>query len=429
MDQAPRISYVCTVSGYNQPELEACLQHSPAEVILIVSDSMASEAGPKHLQQLLESRLPATQITRLTGTATAPFRGDDLCQNQHWIRQVLLPVLEARTAAGHQCWLNFTGGTKTLSTALLFAFPWQRCEYKANHSPHLLQYRIIAGPEGRPMFEETTRLPLGSIPPLDIARLHNAACHLRSLNALQTAQPALSSTLARELYMGLMQQDATLLQLFALLEQLWSKSVPAALNQAQLDLPWSTLQATLPALSLSPATLLPWLTRLGALAPQQVAANPLHLRLPGIQADKDGRKWKHWISGDWLEQYLAETLIARGMPPTAMARNLVASDGSAPGSPAGREADLLINWRGQTLLVEIKADVPLNQRTIDLEKQISSLGDRFGNTRKVLFAGPQLAHKLALHADEHQRLLARCHASRITLISDIDKLLQQFPPV
>ena len=27
----PRIAYVCTVSGYNQPELEACLLHRPKE--------------------------------------------------------------------------------------------------------------------------------------------------------------------------------------------------------------------------------------------------------------------------------------------------------------------------------------------------------------------------------------------------------------
>ena len=36
----PRIAYVCTVSGYNQPELEACLLHRPKDLILIVSQEM-----------------------------------------------------------------------------------------------------------------------------------------------------------------------------------------------------------------------------------------------------------------------------------------------------------------------------------------------------------------------------------------------------
>ena len=61
----PRLAYVCTVSGYNQPELEACLQHRPQDLILIVSHGMEQSGAPERLEQVLKTRLPATRIQRL----------------------------------------------------------------------------------------------------------------------------------------------------------------------------------------------------------------------------------------------------------------------------------------------------------------------------------------------------------------------------
>ena len=422
----PRIAYVCTVSGYNQPELEACLLHRPKDLILIVSQEMEKNGAPDRLERVLRGRLPATRIQRLGATTDCQFNGDDLCENQHWIRQVLLPRLHQLAAEGAHCWLNFTGGTKTLSTALLFAYHWDLCEYKPHNSPWLLQYQLCAV-DGQVHFNEVGRPNLPSALPLDIARLHNPDCQTRKPNQLEQQSPELTARLANELWHGLTQQDQGLLHLLNMLETLWAEQNPHPYPVVEFNLDWTTLQARDP--NLDPATILPWLSRLSQLAPDVVRLNGNHLSLPGPHAGKKAAPWKRWVSGEWLEQHLAISLQKLGIPVEAIGRNLVVTDADETGSHAGREADLLINWQGKTLLIEIKADIPGNSRSIDLEKQISSLGDRFGNTRKILFLGPQLHQKLQNdpnNSSKFEKLHARCQQSKILLLHQIDKLLAEF---
>ncbi len=419
----PRLAYVCTVSGYNQPELEACLQHRPQDLILIVSHGMEQSGAPERLEQVLKTRLPATRIQRLGATTDMPFHGDDLCENQHWIHHVLLPVLRQLAAEGAHCWLNFTGGTKTLSTALLFAYPWDLCEYKPNNSHWLLQYHLITD-DGQIRFNEIARLALPSAPPLDIARLHNPSCQQRSLNPLELKHPALSASLAAEIWQGLEHRDQGLTTLFSLLEMLWDKPH----KQTRIETDWASLRQTYPHLDLTDETVGPWLTRLAQLHPDAIQHTQETLSLPGPNAKKEAEQWKRWVSGDWLEQHLANSLQHIGIPPEAIGRNLVVTDENSRGPTAGREADLLINWQGKTLLIEIKADIPGSSRSIELEKQISSLGDRFGSTSKILFIGPQLHQKLQTKPGELERLEARCRQSHIRLLHRIDALQAEYLP-
>ena len=76
---------------------------------------------------------------------------------------------------------------------------------------------------------------------------------------------------------------------------------------------------------------------------------------------------------------------------------------------------MLVHHRHVTSLIEIKAGLPPQKATAELETQLSSLGSRFGKTRKALFLGPQ-----ALRAMRAQRrsedFWLRCRANQVTLL-------------
>lgn len=48
--------YVCVVSNYNLPDLEACLARHPSDIVLVVSDPEAFEQAAERLEQQLDSR-------------------------------------------------------------------------------------------------------------------------------------------------------------------------------------------------------------------------------------------------------------------------------------------------------------------------------------------------------------------------------------
>lgn len=160
-----------------------------------------------------------------------------------------------------------------------------------------------------------------------------------------------------------------------------------------------------------------WVTQLGQLhIPALLYADAQGITLPGntsSKADKQRQYLRDWISGDWLEQLVRHWLVQQGIPTAAMECNIICAGEDASGSQ--READLLVHHRHVTSLIEIKAGLPPHKATAELETQLSSLGSRFGKTRKALFLGPQ-----ALRAMRAQRrsedFWLRCRANQVTLL-------------
>ena len=56
--------YVCVVSTYNLPELEACLARRPSDIVLVVSDPETFEQAAERLEQQLVKALPGVTIHR-----------------------------------------------------------------------------------------------------------------------------------------------------------------------------------------------------------------------------------------------------------------------------------------------------------------------------------------------------------------------------
>ena len=142
------------------------------------------------------------------------------------------------------------------------------------------------------------------------------------------------------------------------------------------------------------------------------------ITLPGNKPAGLGKALRQWISGVWLEQLAYQWLLEDGLPASSIARNL--KSGKLNSSAAQREADLLVHHQQDTSLVEIKAGLPPDRAPSDLEQQISSLGNRFGRTRKALLIAPQLRSNLGKSWASFE---LRCAANQIQLIEDRQGLL------
>ena len=66
--------YVCIISNFNQPELEACLTRKPADILLIVSSSMAKSADRFVRVYYLANRSRDVVRERLLGCRLLGFR-------------------------------------------------------------------------------------------------------------------------------------------------------------------------------------------------------------------------------------------------------------------------------------------------------------------------------------------------------------------
>lgn len=415
------LAYVCIVSEFNLPELEACLARRPSDVLLVVSDNARFAEAAARLEKRLHAQLPGSVVHLLHHSSTGQsLGGDDLHEAQQWIRRVLQPLLLQLAAAGKPAALNFTGGTKALALALLQGHPWQYADYRAQGRRELQVIALQRDAQQVPDFQSLPDVPLADISPLEVALLHGNDVHPAALNELMLAQPQLTGQLAGEIWAALKAQDPGLLQLLARLEWLWSHQLETpAYRKNQLTLPWSAFlgsEAPLPGLD-------DWLRRFQRLAPEQLHWNDDSITLPGNRARRKNRALRDWISGTWLEQLIHQWLLEAGVPERAMVRNLK-SGLVADNSHGERETDLLIHHQSMTCLIEAKADLRPGGSPAELERQVSSLGDRFGKTRKILMIGPQL-HSRLQQGNRWNDFELRCKASGVALCTDREGLLDK----
>lgn len=412
------MAYVCLVSSYNLPELEACLLRRPSDALLVVSDGFI--AGAQRLRQRLESNLAGIRVHMLHQSETGqPLDGDDLLQGQQWVRDVLLPRLHGLARESKEARLNLTGGTKAMAVALLHGCRWQSVDYRAQGRRELQVLRAESAGERPGLdFHALPRLPVPDVSPLEVALLHGNDVHIGKPGRIASRHPQASLQLAETLWQALAGEDADLLLLFERLEWLWSEqSKEPAYVCNLLTLPWREFLAG----RSCPDGLLAWLERFRALAPDCLHWDGETLTLPGNGAHKLAKDLRAWISGTWLEQLAYRWLREAGIPHEAIALNL--KSGLVPGnSSSQREADLLVHYRSITSLVEAKAGLPPGGSPAELEQQVSSLGDRFGRTRKSLLLGPLLQRRLRGEG-RWESFQLRCKANSVILCTGKAELL------
>lgn len=407
--------YVCIISGFNQPELEACLTRKPDDLILIVSNDKYIQDAATLFTDVLQAELPQLRIHRPDYGHS--LDAEDIERCQLWVNEVLKPLFESPEFKGRERVLNFTGGTKAQTAVLLTALDWNGLDYKALKAHHIQGLR--PSPDARTYTVEHT--PFMDASPSAIARLHNQ--NVKDNNPVNPLckMPG-SLPLAQRIWDALTAQDPALQALFARFGKVWSEGRnDPRWNHPSLTLDWRELG--------DPPTDAErgWLNALAALAPNLIEDKGEQLVLPGNTSknNKENKCLRDWISGIWLEQLVLHWVIEAGIPERCVISNIA---GSPEGDEHKRELDLLLNYRGQAKLIEIKTDFPVGKDSQDMEKQISSLGDRFGRTTKLLFIGPQGKQQLdsgkisATQPIDKERFIQRCKVSGITLIDSKERL-------
>lgn len=405
--------YVCVTSAFNLPELEACLARRPSDIVLVVSDHGEFAAGAERLRKRLDEALPGVRIHLPQQQSGAlPLGGDDVIECQTWVRAVLQPYLQSAQFAGKPRHLNFTGGTKAMTVALVLAGGWDALEYKARGRQQLQVVGLQAAESGLALLTERDALAVEDVAPITVAQLHNDHHEHVRPNPLFDRPESLELALA--LWQAQAQQDAALSGLFDLLEQVWSSERELAQHRQP------RIAVALPA-ALSVEELDRWLARLADLQPKVLRRDGQMLEMPGNRPRPEDRDFVAWINANWLEQLCHHWLLQAGLAPQAVTLNLkIGLDASRSGSQ--READLVLHNRGQTRLIEVKAGLPKGQPPAQLENQISSLGERFGHSLKALFISPRLRQQLE-SGQRWENFELRCQANRVRLCHDHASLL------
>lgn len=159
--------YVCVVSTYNLPELEACLARRPSDIVLVVSDPETFEQAAERLEQQLVKALPGVTIHRPDLQPGAlPLGGADAVECQAWVQGVLQPYLERVELAGKPRYLNFTGGTKAMILALVLGLDWRALDYKADGRPQVQVVALHGGDSGKPSLSAEPALAIEDVAPL-----------------------------------------------------------------------------------------------------------------------------------------------------------------------------------------------------------------------------------------------------------------------
>ena len=415
------LCYVCVVSQFTLPNFEACLLRRPRVVSLIVSDGAVHHQAAERLKALLAEELGGeASIHILSGhSGTSPLQGDNLIENQHWVRTCLRPWLERTDLPGRK-YLNFTGGTKAMSAVLLDAWCWDGFDYTAAGQldiQELRRCRLGHGVE----FSETGRRTVASAKPLQVARLYaqTAACY--PLNRIVLDQPERTLALAQRIWTAQHDDDAALAEVLQAFDAVWGTD----------DHPVRQIEMTWPEFLGRPAPSdeqHAWLNAFSELtSPQVFAVRPGGVSIPGNKSKGVHRALRDWISGIWLEQLSYQWLTEAGLEEAWVARNIHAGEDEKK-SATRREADLLIHHRNTTLLIETKAGLPHGHHPREMLQQLVSLGDRFGRTRKALLMAPALRGELA-KTRRWEAFVDSCAAAEVKPIASREELTNFIAPV
>ena len=400
--------YVCIISNFNQPELEACLTRKPADILLIVSSSMAKSAD--RFVRVLRDLCPESNIHR-SDELGKHLQAENVEECQKWVTEVLKPFLLSDKFLGKSFRLNFTGGTKALVAALLTGYHWDGLDYKAVGKNELQTMQYQPG-EGFKNFD--TQKIVDALPSA-IAKLHEENVTVASPNPLQDIN------LAQDIWVALEGGEAALRNLFNAFDKIWSQ---------ERDNPeWKQHHTLTFAMDEflgheADSNEINWLNRFNQLAPEGIYINDNQITLPGNnrKSKGDAKNLRGWLSGDWLEQLACHWLISAGLPERAMQANLKGAKDDKDFYQ--READILVNYRGNARLIEIKADFPPGNNTASVEQQLLSLGDRFGRTTKVLLIGPDGQRKFKNRDINQETFAKRCRLGGIQLVLNRDDLIK-----
>jgi hypothetical protein len=431
------IIYVCTVSGFNVAELEACLFHQPKHIILIVSDSQSITSKGKLLQNTLEKELTGSCFYRLDNeTTNIKLHGNDIENAIEWINTVLVPKIDEikhTSSAKTPLYLNSTGGTKAMLMALITSIQWDKIDYTPSERNKIQSItpdlKKLPNPKA---MAKIVKSEIKSATAIQAASLYATEVRESALNTV-TQYPS-SSKIALSIWNGLNANDPKVLGLLNILNILW---LDREFKDSYKYWTWAELKDKLDPESdlnnlsnqdiqkIFTETFLPLYQDYSKTASENTKKSvSLTIDDQGMQLpsnNKDYKSIREWIKGFWLEQLVFSWILESDIPPEQITQSL--TSGNSKDSNLQREADIFIHHKNISYIIEIKADLPEGKKVQDFEQQLNSLKDRFGKTKKILFVGAKLSKKLQTKPNKWKSFELRCKTAGISLCDDKDSLL------
>lgn len=384
MSEKPLL-YVCSMSAFNLPEFESCLLRKPTDLVLLVSNAKEIISSAKLFEQAINKHLPRTQVHVLGGEEQG-FDGRNLASFQTWLAENALPYIKQAKFQNHQKACNITGGTKPMSLLLANAeIVWDWLDYKAEES-FLQEFELN---QGKVSLQKNHELP--SATAQQVAMLYSDK--FKEVLANPISQLPLATQVAKDLYQGLKDAEPGLVALLG--DE--NKGLRAAWIHNKFAQQKHPTKPDLLAISADEfieqtefsSEQLAWLNSWQQLADARDFQVDNHkITLPSAKAKSN---FKRWLMADWFEQLAKTWLRDAGVPEDALASNLKIN---AEDDKEGRESDLLVHFQGKTSLIEIKVDLPPGGKFSDMIRQVSSMRNRLGRSKKILLIGPGLAQRL-----------------------------------
>ena len=393
--------YVCLVSDHNIVELEACLLHKPSDLVLVVTEKMAEAAA--RLKKVIEKKLPETRVHITKSTAKYPLKGEEVENAFKWVSKVLKPALKSLKAEKYG--LNMTGGTKILALAVAQARQWDWIDYKGWGNEKLESFAL----------NNTQQVKKHTPPVIDVisaVALYANECVQSKESPWSHLDAAARAVLAQEIWDALEGEttasDQGLSYLFELFAQAWYPKTQdrIEIDPAKADFDGSRFND--------------WIEKFQKLLPNSLRreGHALH-----FGAEKRQKNWRQWIGGGWLEELAYAWLKNAGLPEEQMALNLRDNADSAQ----SREVDLAAVHRGTLMIIEAKADKDSKTQAKSFEEQISSIGERYGRSTKLLFLGPEAQRSIKAKGKNKNAWTdfeKRCKGSHVSVITSRAALLK-----
>lgn len=403
--------YTCIISNFNVAEYESVLQERPSHLVLVVSEDLrGADTKAELFEKAVKASLPGIVVIR-PRDRELKLLGASYPQSKHWMHEVLKPQLQALAHEGPLV-CNFTGGTKSITLSITDkSLGWDWLHYKAEGRGQTLQKLAWRGDS----LEFLEEVDLIDAPVEEVARLYAVATEPVPSNPLAKQPQAFES--AKAIWHALSEPEheagKALHHLFQCLANVWSNRRDKRYQKKRLELPLAEWLGR-PALTLPEQQ---WIQQWQQLAPESIVIEEGVICLPG---NKSRDALKAWLSSDWIEFLVEQWLIKGGVPEHQVVANLISNPSELTDiSMGGREVDVLVHYQGVSFCIEVKASLPSQNRVKGILQQIASLGERAGQTRKILFVGPMFAQVMG---DRWEELEKRCKADNIMLCMSPEQL-------
>lgn len=413
---SPFLTYICILSQHNVSEYQALKTLKPQRVVLISSSFCQEKGASQRFESALREIEGWAPEILILGEGTFPgedtsLAGDLLHENIPWVAKVFAPTVETWRREGEVI-LNFTGGTKAMTTPL-------------THAPLMLNqqhYKPLGKNELHVLddaWSSVAPIPLDEITPLEQVSLYTES--VKKLSDRLGGETAEGFSLATRFWESykLAKGEGPYWPWAEILGGLWAPqwmdAEAQALQQKRALIGpvegryWHASVAGCAAGGLDVDWLLSICTSETRLSIEGEGAHA-YVKIP-----KSKHLFIQWFKGSWYESFVHKLVQQAGYDNTLA--NLEIKLGK---DDPGNECDLLIQTGGRLKILEVKVGDQSGLLGTDATNKLNALSDvkRVGMASSAFMLSPHYTRGL----QKAEQFIRRCESSDVQVLYDEEDL-------